>query len=187
MRKAGDHMSTRLQWLLVSLSIVALVSAGRAQEEQLPFSITISAPLTVKTGSKLAITVKNISGSPIDLGMTRSVEFDFLYSVRDSEGKKAPETPLHEAIEGKEPHTSPHLVVWPRWPYLPTPLSPGQTLKFDEDLAKLFDLKPGTYTVQLSRPTGPGSAHRLPQPDQPRPEKTEPMVTSNTIKLTVTP
>ena len=182
-------MRTRLQWLLLSLSIVAFVSAGRAQEEQLPFSITISAPLTVNTGSKLplAITVKNIFARPIDLGMTRSVEFDFLYSVRDSEGNQAPETPLHEAIEGKEPKTSPHLVVWPRSPYLPTPLSPGQTLKFDEDLATLFDLKPGTYTVQLSRPTGPGSAHRLPQPDQPRPEKTEPMVTSNTIKLTVTP
>lgn len=91
---------------------------------------------------------------------------------------------MYEAIEGKDPHTSPHLVAEPRWPYLPTPLSPGETLKVGIDLATLFDLKPGKYTVQLGRPKGPGSARRQ---HQQRTNQAEPVVTSDAINLTVTP
>jgi hypothetical protein len=177
-------MQTRLRWCLLAVTPLALLSSGRTQEKQPPFSITISASQAVKAGSAvwLGIAVKNISGSRIDMEMASGVNFNFLFSVRHLEGNKAPETPLYDAIQGKEPHTSPHISVSPRWSRLPTWLSPGETLYFNTDVDRLFELKPGKYTIQLSRPQGPGAAVEVQRPNQ-----SGPVITSNTINLTVTP
>ena len=73
------YMQTQLRWCLLAITCLALLSAGRAQEGQPPFSITISTPQTVKAGApvSLFITVKNISSSQIsiDIGYGRSRGF----------------------------------------------------------------------------------------------------------------
>ena len=183
-RNKPHNMQSRLRWCLLAVTPLALLLLAQAQEKQPPFSIAISASQAVKAGSTvwLGIAVKNISGSRIDMEMASGVNFNFLFSVRDLEGKKAPETPLYEAIQGEEPHTSPHISVFPRWSHLPTWLSPDETLYFNTDVGRLFELKPGKYTIQLGRPQGPGAAVGVQRPNQ-----SEPVITSNTINLTVTP
>ena len=81
------------------------------------------------------------------MAMGGAVDFDFVFSAQDSEGKKAPETPFYQEVQGKDPH----IVRFARL-YIPNLLAPGETLTFNTDVASLFDFKPGKYTIQLSRP-----------------------------------
>jgi len=169
----------RLRWCLLAITPLALLSSGRAQEQQPSFSITISAPQAVKAGAPvpLYITVKNISGSriSIDMAMGGAVDFDFVFNAQDSEGKKAPETSFYKEVQGKDPH----IVRFARL-HIPNLLAPGETLTFNTDLTRLFDFKPGKYTIQLNRPQSSVFV-----PSQPTPPG--PVVTSNIIDLTVTP
>jgi hypothetical protein len=155
------------------------LSSGRAQEQQPSFSITISAPQTVKAGASVpfVITVKNISTTQIGFltDVSSALVFDFLFNVQGPEGKQAPETPYYHAVLGKDRHR----VVFSRM-HKGNSLSPGETLKLNMDLTQLFDFKPDKYTIQLSRP----------QSHPPSPQEATlygPFVTSNTINLTVTP
>jgi hypothetical protein len=171
-------MQTRLGWCLLAVTPLALLSFGWAQEKEPPFSITISAPQTVKAGAtvSLSITVKNISSSQIRFAtdISEAMALNFLFKVQDSEGKDALETPYYQAVVGKDPHR----FVFSRMHSYPA-LSPGETLKLKTDLTQFFDFKPGEYTIQLSRPES--------HPPTPRePTLYGPFVTSNTINLTVT-
>ena len=105
-------MQTRLRWFVLAITPLALLSVGLAQEKQPSFSLTISAPQTVKAGVsvQLNITVMNISSSPINFELSRAMAFDFLYKVQDSEGKEPSETHDYQAIQGKDPHTT----IWAR-------------------------------------------------------------------------
>ena len=182
MRGTDDYMR-RLRWCLLAITPLVLLSIGRAQEKHPPFSVDINSFQHFKVGSTvpLVIHVKNISSSPIDLGLTKAFAFDFLFSVRDSEGEEPAQTPYYQAVQGKEEHKNPHLTVIPRWSSLPTSLSPGETLTLYADLARLFDFKPGKYTVQLSRPDRHGSVWLQ------LPNDHGLVIASNTIWITMTP
>ncbi|MGA9511658.1 MAG: hypothetical protein WBV55_23750 [Candidatus Sulfotelmatobacter sp.] len=172
-------MQTRLRGCLLTVTSLALLSPGQAQEKQPSFSLTISAPQTVKAGAAvpLGITAKNLSSTPIRfaIDISNNLAFDFLFSVKDSEGEDALETPYFQAVEGKDPHTTYHSRM-----HKDPSLSPGETLKLNMDLTQLFDFKPGKYTIQLSRPQS-----HLPTPMEPT--LYGPFVTSNIVSLTVTP
>jgi hypothetical protein len=169
-------MRCRLKLCLTSITTLILFSIGQAQDNRPSFSLSISAPQTVKARAPvpLDITVKNISGSRIHIDISGGMAFDFLFSARDSEGKKAPETLYYQAIQGKDPHTT----IIPRI-HIPHWLSPGETLKLNMDLTLLFDFKPGKYAIELSRP-----ADSRPLPWA---KPSGPFVASNAIDLTVTP
>lgn len=170
-------MQTRLRWFLLAITPLALLSVGLAQEKQPSFSLTISAPQTVKAGASVPsnITVKNISSSPIIFDFARAVAFDFLFNVQNSEGKEPAETHQYQLIQGKDPHTFVHATS-----YIQKRLAPGETLKINMDITELFDFKPGTYTIQLSRPWDS-------PPNLWEPKPAGPFVTSNIVSLTVTP
>jgi hypothetical protein len=172
-------MQTQLKWHFLTIMLLFLLSFGQAQEKQPPFSIIIRAPQTVKAGTTvpLAIAVQNISSTQIRFAtdVSKNMAFDFLFKVRNSEGKEALETPYYRAVDGKDPHS----IYFSRM-HKSDLLLPGEILKLNMDLTQLIDFKPGTYTIQLSRPEG--------HPPTPRePNLYGPFVTSNIINLAVTP
>jgi hypothetical protein len=167
---------------------------GFGQNLNEPFSITISAPQSVKTGSvaKMNVIVKNVSKRPIFFGIcsdaTRA-RLNFGFDVRGSDSRPASETPYmkDKRIEGH---------------YGDVDLKPGETFQVREDISKLFDLTPGAYTIQLSRgendcilhPPGRLADAELQKPvvtqlTQPQPSLPTPMaiVKSNVVTLTVVP
>jgi hypothetical protein len=156
-----------------------LLSSGLTQEKEPQFSITISAPQTVKAGATvpLVIAVKNISTAQIGFltDVSSALVFDFLFHVQDSDGKEPLETPYYQEAQGKDPHTTVSSRL-----HKGNSLSPGETLKLNMDLTQLFDFRPGKYTIQLSRPqTHP--------PNPLYPTLHPPFVTSNIVNLTATP
>ncbi|HLM83011.1 MAG TPA: hypothetical protein VK302_20610 [Terriglobales bacterium] len=113
------------------------------QDSNEPFSITISAPQSVKIGSvaKMSIIVRNVSKRSILFGICSDatrVRLNFDFDVHGPDGRPASETPYmkDKRIEGH---------------YGTVDLKPGGTFRVSEDIEKLFDLTPGAYTIQLSR------------------------------------
>ncbi len=167
---------------------------GFGQDSNERFSITISAPQSVKVGSvaKMSIIVKNVSKRPIFFGIcsdaTRArLNFDF--DVQGPDGRPASETPYmkDKRIEGH---------------YGTIDLKPGDTFRVSEDINKLFDLTSGAYTIQLSRgendcvlhPPGRPADVELRKPvvtelTQPQPSLPIPraIVKSNIVTLNVVP
>jgi hypothetical protein len=110
MRGTNRNMQTRLRWCLLAIAPLALLSSGLTQEKEPQFSITISAPQTVKAGATvpLVIAVKNISTAQIGFltDVSSALVFDFLFHVQDSDGKEPLETPYYQEAQGKDPHTT---------------------------------------------------------------------------------
>jgi hypothetical protein len=182
--------SEALIFATVAMTGIAVTCMGFGQNSNASFSITISAPQSVKTGSaaKVDITVKNISKQPIVFGIFNDAaraELNFGLDVLGPDGKRPSETPY---MKNKTIHGSFGVIH----------LKPGETLQVSEDFSKLFDLTPGTYTIRLSR----GENDNIPSQGRPgdsdlrKPAGTQPqqsipapgaIVQSNEIRLTVVP
>ena len=183
--------------LTSSASIVLVTLAAcfaSAQTTNAPFSITVGGPERIKGGSTatISITVKNVTKDLIGLGFfsdPTDAKLMFAFDVRGADGRPAPETPFmkDKPLEGRFGRVN---------------LKPGETLQMSADLNKLFDLTPGTYTIQLSRgvddyillPPGRPEDTDLQkpqgvQPDRrlPAPKKPGAIMRSNEIRLTVVP
>lgn len=171
--------SSSLKVLLLNITVVLLLSLTVSAEGAKPyFSVTISAPQSIKAGAEaiVNIAVTNTSNSATVFSDGHSEdqgEFECDFNVLTSEGKSAPETRYMKAVKGEDQGPGPQLVISTK--SLSTRLAPGQALKFTADINKLFDLAPGKYTVQLSRFESAGAEH---------PGVT---VKSNTITVTVVP
>jgi hypothetical protein len=139
-----ENVRTLIKGSLVSTAMtLAMVVTTFGQNPKPSFSITISAPQSVKTGSTvdLDIVVKNVADHPIVLGsdgLTHN-ETNFTYDVRDPAGNAPSDTPY---MKGPGPQFG-------KLTY--SKLAPGETLKLGIDLCKMFEFAPGKYTVQLSR------------------------------------
>jgi hypothetical protein len=184
---AKENMEDSPKLLLFAV-VLAMACMGFGQNSKPEFSISISAPHTVRTGSSaiLDVTLTNISSRTITLstGDNAHGELNFDIEVRDSEGKPAARTG-----------------AWPLSGHLGyVDLKPGKKLKASADIGELFDLKPGSYSVQVRRseeadsivfPQQRGSDLRQPeamQPAQPKPlAPSVPAIKSKTITLTVIP
>jgi hypothetical protein len=143
LRAGGGNVRILIKGSVVSTVItLAMVVTALAQGPKPSFSITISAPESVKVGStvELDIVVKNIADHPIvfgSYGLTHN-ETNFTYDVRGSAGNVPSDTPYMNGPGpqfGKDTYSN---------------LKPEETLKLSIDLCKMFELTPGKYTVQLS-------------------------------------
>jgi hypothetical protein len=177
-------MNTRKLALLIS-ALFGFPYTGSSQTAKPSFSITITAPPAIKAGAeaKVEIEVKNISNHAITFGaddLSHS-EKNFAFEVRDSAGKLAPETRYMKAVNGEEQGPGPQMVILNHLGS--ATLKPGETLKGTANLAELFELQPGQYTVQLWRAEGD---HTIIDPAKPRPA-TGPTVKSNIVTVSVNP
>lgn len=143
--------------LLLYIAVILTISSTVLSEgSKLSFAITIKAPQSVKAGSKAFVDVKvtNVSNHVVSFGLvdvTRG-EFDFDFEVRDSQGNLASETKYARAVKGEDQGIGSRIVIMTQ--SAQPDLKPGETLQFRADLSELFDLKPGKYTVQLTRAEG---------------------------------
>ncbi len=179
---------------LLLATALAATSTALGQDSKPSFSIFIAVPQTIKTGSSaiLDITLTNTSNRAITLstGTNSEGEMNFDIDVRDSEGKRA----------------APRPEAWPLSGHLGyVNLQPGEKLKVSANVGKLFDLRPGSYSVQVIRSEG---ADRLvlpqqrqsdlrrsevPQTAQPQSAQPQPVapigtaIKSNTITVTLVP
>jgi hypothetical protein len=165
-------MVRNLLRILIGCSAVgALVGAGSSQvTAKVPsFSIQILAPqAVVKVGSdvRLKIVFTNNTSQPLHYatgapGRGTGPSFDI--DLRDSDGKRIPETPYGLKTQGKAPHR----------PFVGSvfaaTVQPGGTLVREVLLSKEYEIsKSGKYTVEVTE-------------RNPNPERGE----SNTITLTV--
>jgi hypothetical protein len=164
------------------LVLLGITASGRlsAQSPQSgpPASFSVSLSTTqpaVKAGSELKISVvlTNLSNQDLDLtwdGASRA-EFDYTILVSDRDGHEPPDTQYLRAVRGKDssnPDGKTQLVVLPSSGL--RQVKPGGTLTDSIYLDKLYDLKPGKYTVQVERID---DSHKT--------------VKSNTLTVTVTP
>jgi hypothetical protein len=180
----------------LGVGILAMAIASFASNAKPAFTITISAPASVKLGSaiEMSIIVKNVADHPIVLGsdgLTHN-ETNFTYDVRDAAGTIPSATPYM-----KGPGPSFFKMTYSK-------LAPGEMLKLSIDLCKMFEFTPGKYTVQLSRfendfalggkpkgaDAGVGPPHNFVQKPpvlfEPSPHSNL-KVTSNKITVTVVP
>jgi hypothetical protein len=169
------QISSKALFLAIALAGTCM---GFAQDLKPSFMISISAQSTLKARSSaiLDITLTNISNRSITLsaGNNAEGEMNFDIDVRDSEGKRAVARPEAWPLSGHLGYVN---------------LKPGEKLKAGTDIGKLFDLKPGTYRIQLSRSEG---VDRLLPPDPASIDLEQhapigPVIKSNTIRLTVIP
>ena len=140
--------------VVVILIVFAFSLVSVAQTAKPEFSIAVSAPVSVKSGSPilLEITVSNVSNHLIafDTDIARYAERSFDIRVTDSNGKPVQATPYMQAVRGEsEEPKGPTILVEPTTVWWE--LQPGEILKQTADLRKSFEFKPGKYTVQVSR------------------------------------
>jgi hypothetical protein len=159
-----------------------------AQNAKPPVSITINAPQTVKVGSKirLDVTMTNISNHVVhghfeDLAHG---ELNFDFDVRDSQGQPVPQTCYMKGAQGADRGSCPEFIFRTHKGYGDDLLKPGETITASADLIDLYDLQPGTYTVQVSWFEG---RTRYRNPQQPRPPNGTAVAQSNIVSITVTP
>jgi hypothetical protein len=191
--------------LFVFSVILALTCLVYGQNQKPSFAISIKAPQNVvREGAKaiIEITVSNISdhvvrfsgegGSP-DWGA-----FDFGFDVRDSSGSRPLETNYFKAAQGEEQGPGPQVTL--DGGGLPNvmiiPLDGGESgadlpMNTRTDLARLFKLTPGTYTVQIWRSREGlkmvGGKPEVITSGHIYEDSTKPIVRSNTITITVIP
>jgi hypothetical protein len=167
-------------FLVLSLLLATSCEAAPAQSAQSTkpsFSVAVSAnQRTVKSGSEIRVRIvlTNVSDKELATyqdGATRG-ELDYTIDVLDGNGKEPPETKYLRAVRNKdaaEPGETTTLVVL-RDAGMRSLKSKG-TLTDILDLSKLYDLQPGTYTLQVERTD----------------EESKTVVKSNKITLTVIP
>jgi hypothetical protein len=170
--------------LLVVLAFAAydiLLASEPAAPSKSPaeLALTLSAPqLTVKAGGPmmLTVTVKNISNRLIGVEAVRSTtqEANYAVMVREEHGNEARTTAYHRLLRGKPSPDDPVAIITNSeilWP-----LDPGKTTDDPIDLAKLYSLAPGVYSVQVERLFCSGLC-----------KGGETSVRSNILTITVTP
>jgi hypothetical protein len=178
------RMMDAAKWLLLIWALFGFSHTGWSQTVRPSFSITITAPATIKEGAqaKVEIEVKNTSNHTITFGaddLSHS-EKNFAFEVRDSAGKLAPETRYMKAVNGEEQGPGPRMVILNHLGSVT--LKAGETLKGSANLTELFELQPGQYTVQLWRVEGD---HMIIDPAKPRPIGAT--VKSNVVSVSVNP
>jgi hypothetical protein len=149
-------MKAQCGWAAIFVVLLASYRLGVAQHTTPAFSIVITSPKSVKSGASalLDVSVTNNTNHKIAFGLedvTRA-EFNFDFEVRDSRGNLVPESRYMKAVKLEDQGPGPRMVVTTR--VAQPDLKPGQTLTTQADLSKLFQLEPGTYSVQLSRAEG---------------------------------
>jgi hypothetical protein len=128
------------------------VTASFGQTSHAPLSLSISAPAsTVKAGSdvRVDITATNISDHDLDFGTEvgkAQAEKDFDIDVRDSAGKEPTETEYGLLLHGKSKGP-----FGRGGSFKTMRLKPGQNYQDYSILNRVYDLTPGTYTIQASR------------------------------------
>jgi hypothetical protein len=156
-------MTKMLSMLLASIA-VAVACPGQTSPDTkssaLPFTITISGPAEVKTGSGVEVRVKitNTSTREIDAGTfyVDGVDTGYTYDVRDSAGNPAQKKNM--VMSGS--------IRLAR-------LKPGESVEKGTLVSRIFDMThPGQYEIQLSRAVGGPK---------------DPIVKSNKVTVTITP
>jgi hypothetical protein len=143
----------RIRLQLVLLALLALSPAASPKDMKPRLAIKISAPQSVQLGSAvpLDVTITNTSTQMVTIFtdrfsvLERSLDFD----VRDSEGAPVPETKYSKALKGTDQGLGPQVVVSGH--IVQTTLKPGEDIRGRAELSKLFDWKPGTYTIRATR------------------------------------
>jgi hypothetical protein len=148
-------MRTAWKSIPVGFAILfAIALTGVAQSDKPPVTITVSAPQTGKLGSKiqLDIVLTNVSNHIVG-GYFEDLshgELNFDFDVRDSQGQTVPETCYMKAVEGAPRGSCPDYILRTHKGFSEDSIKPGETVTASADLSQLYDLQPGTYTVQLS-------------------------------------
>ncbi len=160
--------------IIPALIFVISSGAGSAQSPRPRYSIAVSAEkATVRTGSELRLKIvqKNttdkdqpfwIEGNPESHG-----EYLYLIDVRQSDGKEAPRSKYFRGVRDDAGNFRGGIALSGGL----INVKPGAAITSSIDLNKLYDLKPGRYTVQVYQ--NDSIAHLT--------------VKSNTITVTVTP
>jgi hypothetical protein len=189
----------------ITVVVICIVGAwlpdGVAQASKSTFSISISMPSQVATGSEipLDITVSNTSDLSIAFdGLSPYGERNFLVTVVNANGNPAEETKYMKAVRGEDQGSGPQIVLGGQ--RIEKDIAPGKTLNFKAYLDKLFNLGPGVYRITARRPdlqighTQFLDKHPKPvanmkaQVQQPNPSPNVPVkavAESNTVTLTV--
>jgi len=141
--------------------IVLSACSSMAQEGRPEFSVTIHGPEIVKFGAYIVVDVlvTNISNRVIpfdDADIPALGEANFDVNVLDAQGKLAPRTMVGKARRGEKPSPGEPEIVF-TGKLVERELKPGETLKESVRLGGphafgLYDLKPGTYSVSVTRP-----------------------------------
>jgi len=168
MKKHGRPLLSDTAWVAGLTLLIAAIATGaclgqtspETKSPALPFTLTISGPAEVKTGSGVEVRVKitNTSTREIDAGTfyVDGVDTGYTYDVRDSAGNPAQKKSI--VMSG-----SIRLAK----------LKPGGSVEKGTLVSRIFDMtRPGQYEIQLSRAVGgPKDA----------------VVKSNKITVTITP
>jgi len=145
---------SRKQLWGLGAALLAMAFTGFAQNVEPPVSIVIRAPQNIKVGStvKLDITMTNVSNRVVEGHFESAIrgELNYDIEVRDSKGKSAPETCYMKAVDGLDRGTCPDFILRTHKGIGEDSLKPGEAIKGSADLNELFDLQPGTYTIQAS-------------------------------------
>jgi hypothetical protein len=136
------------------MAMMLLGSVVPAQQGIPEFSISISAPESVMAGGRIPveIIITNTSSHVIafDGDDLNRGERNFNIDVRDAMGVSPPELPYLKAIRGEDQEGPTRLVV--NGKFFQREIKPGESLHAGLNLAELYDLRPGMYTVSLWRP-----------------------------------
>jgi hypothetical protein len=129
---------------------------GVAQEGKPEFSIAIHGPESAKVGTYVVvdILVTNISKHVIafdDADVPALGEANFSVDVFDAQGKLAPRTMVGKARRGEKPSPGESEIGF-TGNDIQRNLKPGETLKETVAVSKLYDIKPGVYNIEVSRP-----------------------------------
>jgi hypothetical protein len=148
--------------MLLAAALTAIEGLGRlsgqtASTKQVvnkpDLSLTISTKQdVVKVGSGLIVTIllTNTSSQGIEVShsVTDHTEFTHDFDVLDEKGKMVAHTKYGDEVKGEDQKQPPGIVD----SFVLLPLEPGQAMKDEIDIAKLFDLSaPGKYTIQIRR------------------------------------
>ncbi len=143
-----------------------LMAVSSTAQTSDPFSLTLSAPSTVKAGSDVYVQVamNNLSGTPVDCSRAYSNALDLRYRflVRDESGNQVKKrVSKHPELEGAGSITT-------------CTLDAGKSTPSEDNLiSNMYNLKsPGQYTVQALRGADGAS---------------EKYVASNVVTIVVTP
>jgi hypothetical protein len=159
-----EGMKTILVFLVIGNCLSALAQSGRATPTKSvePFALSISSKPVVALGSPVEIRVRLTNKSTHDInGSTmhnRGFCPSYVYDIRDQSGNAVQQKESDQAIQG-----SLRVMM----------LKPGESRDETTTINEMFDLWPGTYTVQLSKPVS----------DAPGAD----VVKSNKITITITP